>query len=306
MEIGKKIVAYLTGLSLFFSVSAFAAVYPLKPNSDVVGELKLVITKYEDSFITLADRYDVGFVELVQANPDVDPWIPGDGTLVIIPSRHILPPKSQRTGIVINVAEMRLYYFPKSGDKVYTYPLGIGRDQWKTPVARFTIIGKQEKPTWYVPKSIHEEARLEGRTLPASIGPGPNNPLGEHAMRLSDPSYLIHGTNKPAGIGRRVSHGCINMFPKDVAELYKMTPVGTSVNIVHEPYKAGWSEGYLWLEAHLPLEDYQDPKANYSLNQLMQITQKATLNIPADIDWALAKRFHEHTRGIPMVIGKLG
>ncbi|MFI4954954.1 MAG: L,D-transpeptidase, partial [Gammaproteobacteria bacterium] len=274
------------------------------PNSDVVGEIKLAITKYEDSFITLADRFDVGFVELVQANPTVDPWIPGEGTLVIIPSRHILPPKNQRSGIVINVAEMRMYYFP-GGGKVYTYPLGIGRDQWKTPISRFTIIGKQEKPTWNVPKSIHEEAKLEGRTLPASIGPGPDNPLGEHAMRLSNPSYLIHGTNKPAGIGRRVSHGCINMFPKDVAELYNMTPVGTAVNIVHEPYKAGWANGYLWLESHLPLEDYQDSAANYSLNQLMKITQNATANMPADVDWALAKRFHGHTRGIPMVIGKI-
>lgn len=304
MEIKNKIKFAITALACFLGSQALAAVYPLDPNSDVIGKVQITITKYEDSFITLSEKYDAGFAELVQANPKVDPWIPGEGTLVVIPTRYILPPKAMRKGIVINIAEMRMYYFPSQGDKVYTYPLGIGREQWKTPIANFSIIAKQEKPTWNVPKSIHEEARLEGRSYPASIPPGPDNPLGEHAMRLSNPSYLIHGTNKPAGIGRRVSHGCVNMYPRDVAELYGMASVGTGVKIIHQPYKAGWSNGYLWLESHQPLKDYKDNAADYSLNALMNITQAASKDRPSDIDWALAKKFYNHSLGVPMVIGK--
>ena len=283
-----------------------AAVFPLTPTTDIVGEMQVTTTRYEDSFITLAAKYNVGFEELVQANPKIDPWIPGEGTLVMIPSRYVLPARAQRKGIVINLAELRLYYFPIDGTKVYTYPIGIGRMDvdWKTPLGNLTIIQKQENANWYVPQSIKEEARLEGRTMPDFIPPGPDNPMGKHKMRLSNPSYLVHGTNKENGIGRRVSHGCINMFNADVAELYDLMPIGTPVNIMHQPYKVGWKDGYLWLEAHRVLEDYED-NGDYSLEALMTVTQHATGNMQANIDWDLAKSFYGDTQGIPMVIGKV-
>lgn len=291
-------------LLMLISSTAFAAVYPLTPTTDVVGDPQLTITKFEDSFITLAEKYDVGFEELIQANPNLDPWVPGDGAIVVIPTRHVLPPRAERKGIVINVSEMRLYYFPKNGTHVYTYPLGIGRERWITPLGKLTVIAKQEKPTWYVPASIQEEQRAEGLPVLTSVPPGPDNPLGEHSMRLSNHSYLIHGTNKPAGIGRRVSHGCINMYPADVEELYNMVPNGTAVNIVHHPYKMGWKDGYLWLEAHKPLPDYLH-RGDYSMDGLTSLTQSAVRNADADIDWTLIRQYHEHTLGVPMPVGKI-
>jgi L,D-transpeptidase ErfK/SrfK len=287
------------GLTL--STAATSAVFNITPNTDVVGQVQLVTTRYEDSFVTLAQKYNIGFQELVQANPHTDPWLPGEGVVVVLPGRFILPPRELRKGIVINVAELRMYYFPPAGNKVYTYPLGIGRERWKTPIANYSIINKQEKPTWNPPPSIHAEARAEGRTLPASVPPGPDNPLGEHAMRLSNPSYLIHGTNKPGGIGQRVSHGCLNMYHWDVKQLYSMTPVGTNVKIIHQPYKAGWANGYLWLESHKPLDDYRH-YGDYGVNGMMKVANNAN-NGTTNIDWSLAKHTYASSLGIPTVIG---
>ncbi|MFI4954953.1 MAG: L,D-transpeptidase family protein [Gammaproteobacteria bacterium] len=307
MHFRSTIQVVVTALGVASVLPIHASVFALTPTTDVVGEMQLTTTKYEDSFINLAAKYNVGFEELVQANPHIDPWIPGDGTLVVIPSRYVLPARAQRKGIIINLAELRLYYFTPDGSKVYTYPVGIGRmdTDWKTPLGTLSITQKQENANWYVPQSIKEEARLEGRTLPDFIPPGADNPMGKHKMRLSNPSYLIHGTNKEAGIGRRVSHGCINMFNADVEQLYSIMPLGTEVNISHQPYKVGWKDGYLWLEAHQVLEDYQD-NGDYSLDALKAVTQHATGNMQANIDWDLAKQFHGNTQGVPMVIGKVG
>lgn len=292
-------------LGLITTLPVCAAVYNLTPTTDVVGEMQITFAKYEDSFITLADKYNVGFEELVQANPHLDPWIPGEKALVIIPSRYVLPPRPTRKGIIINLAELRLYYFTPDGSKVYTYPIGIGRMEmdWKTPLGQLSIIQKQENANWYVPQSIKEEARLEGRTLPDFIPPGPDNPMGKHKMRLSNPSYLIHGTNKEAGIGRRVSHGCINMFNDDVEELYKMMPIGTPVSITHQPYKVGWKDQYLWLEAHNILEDYEND-GDYSFDALKIVTQHAVNNVSVNIDWQLTQKYYRSTLGVPEVIGK--
>lgn len=296
-----------TILGLACSLPLQASVFPLTPTTDVVGEIKLTTTRYEDSFITLATKYNIGFEELVQANPHIDPWVPGEGTVVVIPTQYVLPARTQRKGIIINLAELRLYYFPADGSKVYTYPIGIGRMEmdWKTPLGKLNIIQKQENANWYVPQSIKEEARLEGRTLPDFIPPGPDNPMGKHKMRLSNPSYLIHGTNKEAGVGRRVSHGCINMYNADVAELYALTSLGTEVSIIHQPYKVGWKEGYLWLEAHKVLADYQH-NGDYSMDALKIVTQHATGTTQATIDWNLATNFYNNSQGIPQVIGKMG
>jgi L,D-transpeptidase ErfK/SrfK len=300
----KNIVGLLS-IAAVLPLSIHAAVYPITPSTDVVGEMQVAMAKYEDSFITLAAKYNVGFEELVQANPHLDPWIPGADQLVVIPTRYVLPPRSTRKGIIINLAELRLYYFTPDGSKVYTYPVGIGRMQmdWKTPLGRLSITQKQENANWYVPQSIKEEARLEGHTLPDFIPPGPDNPMGKHKMRLSNPSYLIHGTNKEVGIGRRVSHGCINMFNDDVAELYRMMPIGTEVNITHQPYKVGWKDQYLWLETHNILEDYEGD-GDYSFEALRAVTQHAVGSTPVNIDWSLGNRYYTETLGVPMVIGK--
>ena len=232
----------------------------LQPDSNVVGELQVIRARHEDTFLDIARAYDLGYDELVQANPGVDPWLPGVGTRVVLPTRHVLP-DGPREGIVLNVGTKRLFYFPKPAPgesrEVITHPVGIGREGWSTPLGTTKVTAKTKNPVWTVPASIRKEHAAQGKPLPARVPPGPDNPLGDYAMRLGFPSYLIHGTNKPDGIGMRVSHGCIQLFPEDIESLFAAVPVGTTVRIVNEPLLLGWQDGNLWLEAHPALEDDQ-------------------------------------------------
>ncbi len=251
--------ASVVARSLFVLMSvalpAAALELPLPPpGEDVVGEVRVISARYEDTFADLASANDLGYLEMIAANPGVDPWLPGEGSEIILPTRYILPP-GPREGIVINLAEYRLYYFPKGRDVVYTYPLGIGREGWKSPVGTTRITAKTPNPAWYPPKSIREEHAADGDPLPTVVPPGPNNPLGPYKFTLGLPGYLIHGSHKKFGIGMRVSHGCFRMLNNNVLELAKMAPVGTPVRIVNEPYKFGYSQGRLYLEAHAPLEE---------------------------------------------------
>jgi L,D-transpeptidase ErfK/SrfK len=212
---------------------------------DVVGQMGTYRTVYEDTLHEVARRFDVGFVELLAANPGIDPWLPGDGTLVTLPTAHLLP-DAPREGVVINLTEMRLYYFATPGAPPETYPVGIGREGRTTPVGSTRIVRKATDPTWYPPASI----RAERPELPAVVPPGPDNPLGRFALYLDWPAYLIHGTNKPWGIGRRASSGCIRMYPEDIDRLFAKLPVGTTVVVVRQPVKLGWIDGALYLEVH--------------------------------------------------------
>ena len=197
------------------------------PGEDIVGQVQVIKAKYEDTFADLGQTYDLGYQEMLAANPGVDAWLPGVGTEVIIPTRFILPP-GPREGIVINIAEYRLYYFPKGKNVVYTYPLGIGREGWGSPIAHTSIVAKTKDPAWYPPASIRAEHAADGDPLPTVVPPGPDNPLGPFKMSLGVPGYLIHGSNKKVGIGTRTSHGCFRMYNGDVTELFPMVPVGTS------------------------------------------------------------------------------
>lgn len=232
--------------------------FTLVPGSDVVGELQVIRARYEDTFIDIARAYDLGFDELVQANPAVDPWLPGAGTPVVLPTRFVLP-DAPREGIVLNIGAKRIFYFPKAAPgqpaKVVTHPVGIGREGWATPIGTTKVVSKVKDPVWTVPPSIRREHAEAGDPLPAKVKAGPDNPLGAYALRLGFPSYLIHGTNKPSGIGMRVSHGCIQLFPEDIESLFSQVPVGTPVRIVNQPRLLGWQDGNLWLEAHPALED---------------------------------------------------
>lgn len=235
--------------------SAQALELPLPPpGEDVVGQVRMVVTRYEDTFAAIAEAHDLGYLELVAANPGVDPWLPGEGTEVILPTRYILPP-GPRQGIVINLAEYRLYYYPKDRDVVYTYPLGIGREGWASPIAETRITAKTPNPAWYPPRSIREEHAAEGDPLPAVVPPGPDNPLGPLKINLALPGYLIHGSNKKFGIGMRVSHGCFRMLNHNVLELAELVPLGTPVRIINQPYKVGVAGGHYFVEVHAPLED---------------------------------------------------
>ncbi len=245
--------------------SASALTYPLPADDiDVIGQVERITAVREDTLLSLGREYGVGYEEMRQANPDVDVWLPGEGTEVVIPSQFILP-EGERSGIVVNIAEMRLYYYPPVADgepaRVETYPISVGRMDWSTPLGESRITEKTENPYWFPPESILTERAQQGRPLPDAVPPGPENPLGKHKMRLSIPggAYLIHGTNEPRGIGMRVTHGCIRMFPEDVESLFERVPSGERVRLVNEAVKAGWTGERLLVEAHPVLpEDAQN------------------------------------------------
>ena len=222
---------------------------PLQAGGDLVGEVQTARASAEDTLLDVAARHAVGYEQIRMANRDVDTWLPGVGTEVRIPSRYILP-QAPREGVVINLAEMRLYHYPEDEAVVEVFPVSIGRRDWSTPLGKTRITGKVEGPAWYPPESIREEAAERGEPLPRRVPPGPDNPLGRYALPLEISGYLIHGTNRPWGIGMRSTHGCIRLHPHDIAHLYKEVEAGTQVVIVDQPFKAGWSEdGLLYLQA---------------------------------------------------------
>lgn len=230
------------------------------PGEDVVGQVQVIKGKYEDSFADLGNQYELGYLEMIAANPGMDAWLPVkknlDGTVVdtdiVLPTQFILPP-GKREGIVINLAEYRLYYYPKDQNTVYTYPLGIGREGWGSPLGNTRIVAKTPNPTWTPPASIKAEHAKNGDPLPNVVPAGPDNPLGPFKFTLGMPGYLIHGSNAKFGIGTGTSHGCFRMLNKNVLELSTLVPVGTPVRIINEPYKIGVSGGKVYLEVHEPL-----------------------------------------------------
>lgn len=283
--------------------SAVALEFPLPPpGEDIVGQVQVVKAKYEDTFADLGKANDLGYLEMVAANPGVDAWLPGEGSDVVLPTRFILPP-GPREGIVINLAEYRMYYFPKGRNVVYTYPLGIGREGWGSPVTNTVITAKTSNPAWYPPKSIREEHASEGDPLPTVVPAGPNNPLGPFKFTLGTPGFLIHGSNKKFGIGMRVSHGCFRMLNNNVLELADMAPVGTKLRIINEPYKFGVSGGKVYLEAHAPLDDHGEPslvdKHTAVINALLK---RDDLVNHLRLDWDVVREVVAAEDGLPVEI----
>ena len=245
----------------------------LMPDGDqtsVVGEVRKTNAHQEDTLLDVARRFDFGYEEIIHANAGVDRWTPGEGTEVLLPGKYILP-DAPRRGIVINLAELRLYYYPTPewgiASKVHTYPISIGRMDWKSPLGTTQIAVKERDPAWYPTASIRAEHAAEGEYLQQFIpGGDPNNPLGHYALRLALPHYLIHGTDerKEYGIGMRVTHGCIRMYPEDIEELFRFVAVNTPVTFVDQPVKAGWQDAKLFLEVHAPLRENEDEFEKYS------------------------------------------
>jgi L,D-transpeptidase ErfK/SrfK len=282
--------------------TAQALTFPLPPaGDDIVGQVQWAQAQPGDTFSSIGRRYDIGYYELVESNPGLDPEHLDPGTIVVIPSRFILPAVS-RTGIVINVAELRIYYYPPKRNVVMTYPIGIGREGWVTPLGLNRIIEKTVNPTWNVPESIRADRAKDGVFLPKSVPPGPDNPLGGYRMRLTQSTYLIHGTNDYTGVGRRSSSGCVRMLPEDVEVLFSMVKVGTPVNIVNEPYKAGWDSTKLYLEAHVPLQEQQTDNG-VDLNLMRNVVTAATRAHAGELSWSTANQVAQEQNGIPQIIG---
>jgi len=268
-----------------------------------IGETVTVRAKFEDTLLGLAREHNIGFVAIVAANPGVDPFLPGVDREIIIPKRHVIP-KVPREGIVINLAEMRMYSFIEDPQIPKTYPIGIGRDGLNTPLGVTKITRKKDGPTWY-PTSRMREEKPE---LPASVPPGEDNPLGTHALYLGWPSYIIHGTNKPFGVGRRVSSGCIRMYPEDIIKVFDHVPVGTQVRVIKEPVKLAWIDDMLYLEAHAEdeladsyeefgrIKEYKVPSTLFSDLEREAGDQKDRL------DWNTIREALKKRSGIPVAI----
>ncbi len=232
--------------------------FSIDPDEDVIGTLQVTTTIKTDTLSDIARRFNLGYEEIISANPGVDPWLPEEGTEIVIPTQFVLP-DAPRTGIVVNLAAMRLFYFPKvkAGEpqKVVTHPLGIGRVNWRTPEGTTRIVSKKESPTWTPTLSIHKEYAKNGNPLPAVVPAGPDNPMGTHVLKFGWTYYAIHGTDKPPSIGLRGSFGCLRMYPEDITRIYDDVPVGTPVRVVNQPQLFGWRGQKLYLQAYPILED---------------------------------------------------
>ena len=300
--------AYVALALALLAGAAAGATLPLPAEGDIVGSDAEVAATREDTLIDLARHHGLGYEEIVNANPGVDPWLPGEGTIVRLPLRRLLP-DAPREGIVVNLPEHRLYYFPpaKAGEPrvVVTYAVSVGKKDWSTPLGHTRIAAKIKDPQWYPPESVRAEHAAHGDMLPKVVPAGPDNPLGQFAMRLAIPggSYLIHGTNKPASVGMGDTHGCMRLYPENIEELFKMVPVDTPVRLVNQPHKVGWSDGRLYVEVHPPLETTSSAVVDPDRNSLARLVANAVRQRPAGpVIWARAETAFEQADGIPVAV----
>jgi L,D-transpeptidase ErfK/SrfK len=301
--------AWLLG-AVFLASPAAGAILPVPADGDLIGEYSEVTAEHADTLIDIARRQGLGYEEVVNANPGVDPWLPGEGTVIRLPLRRVLP-DAPRDGIVVNLPEHRLYYYPpsKPGEPrlVITYPISIGKMDWTTPLGLTHVAQKIKDPPWYPPESVRSEHLKHGDVLPKMVPAGPDNPLGQFAMRLAIPggSYLIHGTNKPAGVGMQVTHGCMRLYPEDIEELFKRVAVDTPVRIVNQPHKVGWgADGRLYVEVHPPLEANENGVYEPDRTALARLIANAIRSRAGGISvtWARAELAFEEARGIPVAV----
>jgi L,D-transpeptidase ErfK/SrfK len=282
-------------------------------DGDLVGYVQKTTVGKDDTLPDIARRFDVGYEEILLANPGVDPWLPGVGREVVVPTQFVLP-AAPHDGVVVNVAAMRIFYYPphKKGEPqlVYTHPIGIGRVGWKTPEGTTRIVAREKDPVWVVPESVRKEHAEDGDMLPAVVKAGPDNPLGQYAFRLSWPSYLIHGTNKPYGVGMRSSHGCMRLYPEDIAVFFELIPIGTKVTVVNQPYAFGWRDGTLYMQAYAVMEDDSrnwDKNRKRLLANLMNPKQRQKIGqriegADNDVDWQRIGDLAHSPRAVPVPV----
>lgn len=271
--------------------------FELVQGDDVIGQVIAVEAREGVTLPDIARHFGLGYQEITRANRDIDVWQPGPGRRVVLPLQFILP-DAPRQGIVLNLAAMRLFNFAENEATVLSYPAGIGREGWATPLVTTRVIGKSRAPNWIVPASIRREHAQKGDPLPAVVPPGVDNPLGAYAIRLGLSSYLIHGTNKPYGVGLRVSHGCVRLYPEHIEALYRQVAIGTPVRIVDQPYLLGWQGDMLYLEVHdwagKPKKDKQ-----HQINRLFEKLKKAARDAAVRIDWRIVENAVAAATGIP-------
>ncbi len=291
-----RIVFLFWALYLFLPAAPARAVVYSYGKSSVIGAVRTYAVKGDESLIEIARKFGLGYNEIVEANPELDPFVPGNGSIVQIPTSWVLPETRAKEGIVINLVEMRLYYFfrQRKTNLVMTLPIGIGSEGTNTPTGKFRVTRKVTNPSWYVPESI----RRENPELPKVVPPGPDNPLGSHELRLSIGSVLIHGTNRPFAIGRKASHGCIRLYPEDIPELFRLVSVNTPVIVARQPVKVGMKQNKVYLEAH---KDDSGKSLNY-FDEAIQLLRKNNL-----LKYISTEKLHraiEGKKGVPVEISQ--
>ncbi len=296
--------SYFTKIVVLFVL--LISSYSANAANSAVGKITEHIASGEDSLVSIARKYGVGYVEIRAANPKIDPWIIKKGTKIIVPTMHIVP-NVEKEGIVVNLPEMRLYAYVYGEDNPITFPIGIGRLGLSTPIGTTEIVRKMENPTWRPTQRMRDE----DPSLPVSVPPGPDNPLGTHFLYFGWPTYGIHGTNKPYGIGRRVSSGCIRLYPEDIEQFYHMIPVGTKVRVIDRAVKVGWVDNKLYMEAHTEMSQvYQMEEYgkvdNYSLTdeQMLLILEEAG-KYAKNLNWEIIRKAIKERSGLPVVIAEI-
>jgi L,D-transpeptidase ErfK/SrfK len=275
----------------------------------VVGQIRYTRVIKGETLVDIARQTDLGYDQIILANPRLNRWVPEEGARVKIPNMYVLPGTARR-GIVLNIAELRLYYYPPSArgasKYVITHPVSIGRMDWRTPLGQTKVVSKERDPAWRPTHSIRTEHELDGDELPDYIpGGDPENPLGRFALRLGIRSYLIHGVNesKEYGIGMRVTHGCIRMYPEDIEPLFSQVSIGTPVLIINEPIKLGRRGERIFLEVHQPLEESDDGNEQRisSEDVLDYVNQRVSDQVT--VDDALITQVARRGDGVPVDVG---
>jgi L,D-transpeptidase ErfK/SrfK len=275
--------------------------YKIAAGDQAIGGTATYIVRDKDTLLDVARDYDLGYTQLITANRGLDPWVPPPGRAVTLPARYLLP-DVPRKGIVINLVQHRLYYFPDE-TTVETYPIGVGVEDHNTPLGVSKITRKEVHPVWHVPKSI----RAEDKDLPANVPPGPDNPLGDYAMQMGGSSFLIHGTNKPYGVGRNVSHGCVHMYPEDIERLFPRIKIGTPVRIIDQEVMTAWIGNDLYLAVY-PNKDQAEaldvnmPVKEQLPQRLKDQVQKAMAGRKGQVNWAEVEQAGRERSGIPVRI----
>jgi L,D-transpeptidase ErfK/SrfK len=276
-------------------------VFDLEERQTVYGTLRSVKAEHKQTLLDIAKDHDLGYNQIVSANPGIDPWVPPEGASVLVPTVFVLPRERLPSGIVINLAEMRLYYFESAKERpsrFWTCPVGVGREGYPTELSIYTVFNKAKDPIWFVPPSVLEE----DPELPPQVPPGPDNPLGKYILRFSRLSYGIHGTNRPWGVGRRVSHGCIRLYSEDIASLFPLVPVGTLVRIIYEPIKVGWAEDKCWLQVYQDYENKIDDPLAAAFSGISACEQAIGL---IKVDFKKIKKAITEQTGIPVPVARV-
>lgn len=304
----KSIATALIAVSVVLAGQAQATQYPLAgDDAQMFGDNETITAFGEDTLPDLARRYSLGYEEIQRANPGVDLWLPGEGTNILLPGQRLLP-QGAHEGIVVNLPEHRLYYYPKvkKGEAPYviTYPVSIGKMDWNTPLGKTRIVDKKKNPLWYPPESVRKEHAERGEPLPSVVKAGPDNPLGAYAMRLAitPGAYLIHGTNNPIAVGMAITHGCIRMYPEDIEALFPLVPVNTPVWLINEPVKVARVNGQVWLEVHPPV-DAEGQRTEIDLERFYALANAALGDQPAAIHWDFVLATLQEASGMPQMIG---